>query len=110
MPSLILQPLIENAIKYAVTPSIEGGCIKLSAKIRGNKLVLIMADNGPGLNHQSASSSNSTGVGLINTRERLRELYADEQTLTLSSNNPKGLVVTIHIPHQTADHDSRTSG
>ncbi|MEM7083994.1 MAG: histidine kinase [Pseudomonadota bacterium] len=100
VPSLILQPLIENAIKYAVTPSEEGGSVRLSAKIRGPSLILVLADDGPGLSDKSPNSS-STGVGLINTRERLRELYGSAQSLTLSANDPHGLVVTIYLPHQT---------
>ncbi|MFK8029635.1 MAG: sensor histidine kinase [Gammaproteobacteria bacterium] len=103
VPSLILQPLIENAIKYAVTPSVEGGCVRLSAKIRDRNLVLELADSGPGLSTEKTSGS--TGVGLLNTRERLRELYADQQSLRLESNNPSGLVATITIPYQTTDHD-----
>ncbi len=110
VPSLILQPLIENAIKYAVTPRVDGGCVRLSAKIRGTSLILSLSDDGPGLTRQNTKSSNSTGVGLINTRERLRELYGDQQSLKLSPNDPKGLVVTITLPYQDADNDPRTTG
>ena len=109
VPSLILQPLIENAIKYAVTPRVDGGCVRLSAKIRGDKLLLTLADDGPGLKQQQSNATSSTGVGLINTRERLQELYGDEQALSLKDNDPKGLVVTINIPYQTAAYDPRTT-
>lgn len=108
VPSLILQPLIENAIKYAVTPSIGGGSLRISAKVRVDTLVLTLADNGPGL--KQGSSSGSTGVGLLNTRERLRELYNNHQSLTLEPNTPTGLVATIKLPYETADYDTRTAG
>ena len=104
VPSLILQPLIENAIKYAISPSEDGGTLKISAKVHDDMLMLQLADNGPGLGN-GKSQSKSCGVGLKNTRERLQQLYDDNQAFTLAPNDPTGLVITINIPFETEEHD-----
>ena len=100
VPSLILQPLIENAIKYAINPSEDGGTLKISAKVHNGILLLQLADNGPGLGNGD-SSKKSCGVGLRNTRERLQQAYGDAQAFTLAPNDPSGLVITINIPFET---------
>jgi two-component system, LytTR family, sensor kinase len=104
VPSLILQPLIENAIKYAITPSEEGGTLKISAKVHNQMLLLQLADNGPGL-PENGSKPRPNGVGLANTRQRLQQLYGDGQALTLAPNNPSGLVITINLPFETDERD-----
>lgn len=100
VPSLILQPLIENAVKYAVTPREEGGSIMIAAKVHQGSLMITIADDGPGLGNGD-SSQKSSGVGLKNTRERLKQLYGEQQALTLAPNTPHGLVITINLPYET---------
>ena len=102
VPSLILQPLIENAIKYAISPLEEGGTLLISAKVQHSTLVLQLSDTGPGLGN-GGQKHKSSGVGLKNTRERLQQLYGDQQAFTLAPNDPSGLVVTINIPFETHD-------
>lgn len=102
VPSLILQPLIENAVKYAVTPREEGGTIRISAKVHEGALMITVADDGPGLGN-GKSKHKSSGVGLKNTRERLKQLYGEKQALTLAPADPHGLVITINIPYETGD-------
>ncbi len=102
VPSLNLQPLIENAIKYAITPSEEGGTLRISAKVQHTTLVLQLSDTGPGLGNVDPKQK-SSGVGLKNTRERLQQLFGDAQAFTLAPNDPKGLVVTINIPYEVND-------
>lgn len=97
VPSLILQPLIENAIKYAITPREEGGTIRIGAKVHHGDISLTIADDGPGLGNAD-NGGKSSGVGLRNTRERLRQLYGERQAFTLAPNVPHGLVITINIP------------
>lgn len=104
VPSLILQPLIENAIKYAVMPIEEGGTLTISAKVHDQMLILQLSDNGPGLNN-GQKSKNGSGVGLKNTRDRLQQFYGGRQAFTLAPNDPSGLVVTINIPFE-ADEDT----
>jgi hypothetical protein len=105
VPSLILQPLIENAIKYAITPSEDGGMLRISAKLQNEVLVLQVADTGPGMGN-GKSKQKSSGVGLKNTRERLSQFYGDRQAFTLAPNEPTGLVITINIPYEKENVES----
>lgn len=102
VPSLILQPLIENAIKYAITPSEDGGTLRISARVQHKTLVLQISDSGPGLGNGN-NGQKSSGVGLKNTRERLLQLYGDGQAFTLAPNEPSGLRITINIPYEVDD-------
>jgi two-component system LytT family sensor kinase len=98
MPSLLLQPLVENAIKHAISLAINGGSISVSASISGEKLLLCVADDGPGLELRYSSAPKGTGVGLVNCRERLKEIYGDSQVFSLGKTEPHGLTVMISIP------------
>ncbi len=102
VPSMILQPLIENAIKYAISPSEEGGTLRLSARVQRGVLVMQLSDTGPGLGN-GESGHKSSGVGLKNTRERLQQLYGDHQAFTLAPNEPTGLAITINLPYEEGD-------
>jgi two-component sensor histidine kinase len=102
VPSLILQPLIENAIKYAITPSEGGGTLRISARVQHQTLILQLSDTGPGLGNGN-NGQKSSGVGLKNTRERLQQLYGDNQAFTLAPNEPAGLRITINIPYEVKD-------
>jgi two-component system, LytTR family, sensor kinase len=97
VPSLLLQPLIENSIKYAIAACDEGGVISVSAKTFGHDLLLEVKDNGPGLDNGTYTKTTSTGVGITNTKERLRTLYEDH-SFVLSPVEPNGLKVNIRIP------------
>ncbi|MEZ5503796.1 MAG: histidine kinase [Halioglobus sp.] len=98
MPSLLLQPLVENAIKYAISQAINGGSIAISATVAGEKLILSVADDGPGLELRRGSPRKGGGVGLANCRERLKELYGNNQFFGLGATEPHGLTITIGIP------------
>ncbi len=98
MPSLLLQPLVENSIKYAISTAIKGGSIAVSASVSGEELVLSVADDGPGLDLRQGRLPKGGGVGLVNCRERLKEIYGDRQSFRLGTTEPHGLTVTIRIP------------
>jgi len=98
MPGLLLQPLVENSIKYAIALSINGGAIGISAKVEGEILMLEIADDGPGLDLRNGKSPKGGGVGLSNSKERLRELYGNNQSFRLSNTEPHGLTINIEIP------------
>ena len=102
VPSLILQPLIENAIKYAISPVEDGGTLRISARVQQGTLILQLSDTGPGLGNGN-NGQKSSGVGLKNTRERLQQLYGDAQAFTLAPNKPTGLTVTINMPFEERD-------
>lgn len=98
MPSLLLQPLVENSIKHAVSQAINGGSISIAASVSGQSLHLRVADDGPGLELQHSGMPRSDGVGLMNCRERLKEIYGSKQSFRLGATDPHGLTVTITIP------------
>jgi len=100
VPSLLLQPLIENSIKYAVSPSEQGGTIRVEGRARGIMLELAVADDGPGLN-TGVTPGASRGVGLRNIRERLAVLYEDRHRFATLDNKP-GLRVELGLPLEMA--------
>ncbi|MEO8063703.1 MAG: histidine kinase [Pseudomonadota bacterium] len=100
VPSLLLQPLIENAVKYAVSPSEKGGAIRIEGRARGSMLELAVADDGPGLS-ANASPGSGRGVGLRNTRERLAVLYEDRHRFVTIDNKP-GLRIELGLPMEVA--------
>ncbi|HCA80873.1 MAG TPA: histidine kinase [Bacteroidetes bacterium] len=97
VPNLILQPLVENAVRYAVATRASGGCIEITAKEVLGQLRLSVVDDGPGL-PQGYDLPANEGIGLRTSRERLQQLYGDEQRFTLSNRSPTGLAVTIIMP------------
>jgi two-component system LytT family sensor kinase len=102
VPSLILQPLIENAIKYAISPCEEGGTLRIASRVQRGVLVIQLSDTGPGMGN-GKNANQSSGVGLKNTRERLQQLYGDDQAFTLAPNEPSGLTITINLPFEDGD-------
>ena len=101
IPSLLLQPLVENSVKYAIAQTVHGGTISIAARVFAGELLLEVIDDGPG----TELTSNGNGVGLVNTRERLRELYGDNQSFRLSRTDPHGLTISIRIPMEIQDAD-----
>jgi LytS/YehU family sensor histidine kinase len=98
MPGLLLQPLVENAIKYAIAQAIQGGTIAVSARTFGGELLLCVADDGPGIELVNGDLPEGGGVGLSNCRERLRELYGDRQSFSVANAEPHGLMINIRLP------------
>lgn len=102
LPSLLLQPLIENAIKYAVTPSEKGADIWITAKREGQAVRLEVADDGTGEASEIAASP-STGVGLANIRDRLSQAYGAAHRFDTRQNEKGGFSVIIEIPFETGE-------
>lgn len=107
IPSLLLQPLVENAIKYAVSPQEEGARISLTAQVIGNRLRVTVADTGPGMQAQMAArmsdlppSRTSTGVGLANIRDRLAQAYGDDHRFEILTPPEGGFTVIIEVPYE----------
>ena len=103
LPSLLLQPLVENAIKYAVTPSEEGAEIAVSARLVGERVRITVSDTGPGLIESKLGPSLSTGVGLANIRDRLAQAYGPDHRFDARSTPGGGFAVEIEIPYQLED-------
>ena len=100
MPSLLLQPLIENAIKYAVSPREQGGKIRIGGHVTGGMLQLEVSDDGPGMVN-ATRLANGRGVGIRNTRERLQVLYGDRGVVHGHNTEP-GLRVALTFPAESA--------
>ena len=102
VPNMLLQPLAENAIKYAIASSEEGGTIKISARSSGSRLVLTIEDSGGAVSDERAADiggvDSGLGIGLSNTRERLRNLYGSDFDLTADSSDLGGLRFKISLP------------
>ncbi len=112
LPAMLLQPLVENAIKYAVSPQEEGAQISLTARVIGDRLRLTVEDTGPGaddLPHYLTQSADpapghpvSTGVGLANIRNRLKQAYGESHLFETRSEAGGGFTVLIEIPFTRA--------
>jgi two-component system LytT family sensor kinase len=105
LPSLLLQPLMENAIKYAVTPQEDGADISVEARLQGDRVVINVSDTGPG--SATTSRSLSTGVGLANIRDRLAQAYGDNHRFETQSDISGGFRVFIDIPYQIETEDPK---
>jgi two-component system, LytTR family, sensor kinase len=100
VPSLILQPLVENALKYAVAPREEGGRLRIEAREVDGRLRLVVQDDGPGL-PVGVELGAGRGVGFRNTRERLAVLYGDQQQIAVRFSRP-GLRLEMTLPLELA--------
>jgi sensor histidine kinase YesM len=101
LPSLLLQPLVENAIKYAVSPQEEGADIIIEARRIGDKVQIQVSDTGPGSDPgYTVRANQSTGVGLANIRDRLAQAYGPDHRFEPQTNATGGFSVTIEIPYQ----------
>jgi two-component system, LytTR family, sensor kinase len=103
LPSLLLQPLIENAIKYAVTPSENGADIWITAQREGQAVRIEVADNGNSDGGELAASP-STGVGLANIRDRLSQAYGAAHRFETRKNERGGFSVILEIPYETGEN------
>jgi two-component system LytT family sensor kinase len=101
VPNFILQPLVENAILHGITQTPGEGRLKVSARRQNHRLVLQVKDNGPGMTGKS-DGKNGSGIGLANSRERLRQLYGEDQQVDLENLVEGGLCATLRFPLQEA--------
>ncbi len=95
VPPMLLQPLIENAIKHGLEPKIDGGHIDIKAVRDARTLSISVADTGLGLDFDG---DHGTQLGLVNIRERLQVLYGDAASVTLEPNTPNGAIAKIKLP------------
>ena len=96
-PSMMIQSLVENAIKHGLEPKAEGGTLTVKAEIVHGKLAVTVADTGLGFGKAATAG---TGTGLNNIRERLQLLYGSKAQMTITENAPSGTVVALTVPYQ----------
>jgi LytS/YehU family sensor histidine kinase len=97
VPNLILQPLVENAIRHGIAPFSKQGKIVVEARREADHLLVEISDNGPGLAANNKASSR-VGVGLANTRARLEQLYPTSHRFNIVNGTNSGLIVSLVIP------------
>jgi signal transduction histidine kinase len=105
-PSMMIQSLVENAIKHGLEPKAEGGKLTVRAEIVHGKLAVTVADTGLGFGRAATAG---TGVGLNNIRERLQLLYGSKASMTVAENNPSGTVVTLTVPYQAQTREGESA-
>lgn len=104
VPSLLLQPLVENTIKHAIAHSIEGGTIQIDARVIGDNLEVRVADDGPGCDSlpDGGGLPAGNGVGLVNISERLRVLYGPRSRFEIRNRPQGGCEALIMLPYETS--------
>jgi two-component system LytT family sensor kinase len=100
VPSILLQPLIENSIKHGLEPRVSGGTITVRSRITDSRLVVEVEDDGVGISSRTESSivPKGAGIGMRNVRERLEVLYGDDAQITVTSRPGRGTLVVIELP------------
>jgi two-component system LytT family sensor kinase len=101
VPSMLLQPLIENSIKHGLSPKIEGGSIFLRSRVTNSRLIIEVEDDGVGMGKAQLEESSSwagMGIGMANISERLQVLYGDTARMTIDSHEGRGTMVRIRLP------------
>jgi LytS/YehU family sensor histidine kinase len=98
-PPMMLQSMVENAIKHGLECKPEGGHLAVTAEIVDSKLRVTVADDGVGF---GVVPSKGTGLGLSNIRERLKLLHGEAGRLHIAANSPSGVIATIEVPYQLA--------
>lgn len=100
VPSLLLQPLVENSIKYAIAVNENGGTIRLKARVENNELLIELSDTGPGNAGDRPKPRSGRRVGLHNTLQRLRTLYDEAYLFDIDLHVSGGLKINIRIPYE----------
>ena len=101
IPTMLLQPLVENSIKHGLSPKVEGGSIHLRSRLTNSRLIIEVEDDGVGMGgaHLEGSSSwTGMGIGMANISERLQVLYGDTARMTIDSHEGKGTLIRIRLP------------
>lgn len=101
IPPLLIQPLVENAVKHGLEPSVRGGTLRIEGIRDGNRVRITVSDSGVGINEKSGGD----GIGLDNIRKRLELLYGRKGWLMLEENKSGGIKATIEIPYETGTGD-----
>lgn len=98
IPSMILQPIVENSIKHGISPKIEGGRIKISAVCNKERICIQLEDNGLGVSEEKLSSIYHSGIGISNILERLKVAYQWDFAFTVNSHEGQGTLTRLEIP------------
>ena len=103
IPALVIQPLVENAIKHGISESLAGGAVRISARVLHNELLISVIDTGPGVTESSLQRRRSRGAGLSNVEQRLRRYSNTETPVVIRSTPGAGTTVEIRLPIQAGE-------
>jgi two-component system LytT family sensor kinase len=100
VPSILLQPLIENSIKHGLEPRIHGGTVTLRSRLEGDRIFIEVSDDGVGMTGrpESAIRRTGSGIGMKNVQERLEVLYGNQASFNVVSNPGRGTKISIELP------------
>jgi two-component system LytT family sensor kinase len=98
VPSMLLQPIIENSIRHGLAPRLEGGEIRLRTSRANGRVVIDLEDNGMGIPTERIPEIFSSGIGISNVKERLTVLYGEDHVLKIESEQGRGTSIRIEIP------------
>jgi two-component system LytT family sensor kinase len=109
IPSMLLQPLVENSIKHGLSSKIEGGSIYLRSRLSDSDLIIEVEDDGVGMGAanllERPSGLGGTGIGMANVAERLKVLYGDNARMIIDSKDGKGTLIRLRLPLLQGDED-----
>jgi two-component system, LytTR family, sensor kinase len=106
VPTMILQPLVENAIRHGIGPKIEGGTITLRATRRNGRIAIQVSDDGLGIPKSRLPEIYASGIGIMNVQERLKVLYGHEFSMKVESEPGKGTIVLFELPEVVAAEEA----
>jgi two-component system, LytTR family, sensor kinase len=98
VPSMLLQPLVENCIKHGLGPKIEGGSIYLRSRVTDSRLIIEVEDDGVGMGTPQGKGLSGMGIGMANISERLQVLYGDAARMSIDSQEGRGTLIRIRLP------------
>jgi LytS/YehU family sensor histidine kinase len=103
VPSMLLQPLVENAVRHGVAHLVEGGTIAIESTHQHNRFLITIRNSGPRTGGLVQNGESFKGIGLTNTAARLKTFYGDDQRFSLCSPDAGGCEVTLELPFRTAE-------
>jgi two-component system, LytTR family, sensor kinase len=112
VPSMLLQPLVENSIKHGLSPKVDGGSITLRSRLQDSRLVIHVEDDGVGMSSPpavAAQASSGGGIGMVNVAERLHVLFGDEGKIIVQSRDGQGTLVVVELPVLQQDESPATA-
>ena len=98
IPSMILQPMVENSIRHGIGPKVEGGTITLRTSRGEGRLVIEVGDDGIGISPERQREMFESGIGIRNVRDRLEVLYGTDFSLRVESNPGRGTSIRFELP------------
>jgi two-component system LytT family sensor kinase len=102
VPSMLLQPLVENSIRHGLSSKVDGGMVRVRSRMAGNRLQILVEDDGVGIPEAMLATLFEQGIGVSNVNERLKVLFGDDYKMWIDSRTGEGTSTGIEIPEQVS--------